>query len=144
MAPRRTGKVRVVELQVKDDLAGARADGDHHHHNKTQSNVPPVDIAEANTTAKLKRTAIDLAEKVMVIEERSIFLGDVLKMNRGTREVENFVRKQEGIRHEDVENLGRDEIERMMTRERELVARAMQNKLDDNISKGARKPSKIQ
>ena len=35
--------------------------------------------------------------------------------------------------------MGRDEIERMMTRERELVARAMQNKLDDNISKGARK-----
>ena len=39
MAPRRTGKVRVEELQVKDDLAGARADGDHHHQkNKTQSN----------------------------------------------------------------------------------------------------------
>ena len=37
MAPRRTGKVRVEGLQVKDDLAGARADGDHHHHNKTQS-----------------------------------------------------------------------------------------------------------
>ena len=44
MAPRRTGKVRVEGLQVKDDLAGARADGDHHHHNKTQSNVPNVKL----------------------------------------------------------------------------------------------------
>jgi hypothetical protein len=119
MAPTRSRKVRYQELQVTNNPAGAQADGGHHHqHPKTQSIVPPVDIAEANTTANLKRTAMALAEKVMFIEERSIFLGDVLKLNRGTREVENFVRKQEGIRHENVENLGRAEVERMLVRER--------------------------
>ena len=64
MAPRRSGKVRDQGLQVADNnLAGAHADGGHHHLNtKTQSIVPPVDIAEANTTANLKRTAIDLRD----------------------------------------------------------------------------------
>ena len=41
MAPRRAGKVQVQGLQVEDNLAGAHADGDHHHPNKTQSNGTP-------------------------------------------------------------------------------------------------------
>ena len=92
MAPRRSGKVRVHELQVDYHSAGALDDGDPHSHSriKTQSIVPPVDIPEGNTTANLKRTVMALAEKVMCIEERTTFLGEVLKMRRGTREVENF------------------------------------------------------
>ena len=69
MAPTRSRKVRCQELQVTNNPAGAQADGGHHHLNsKTQSIVPPVDIAEANTTANLKRTAMSLAEKVMFIQ----------------------------------------------------------------------------
>ena len=42
MAPRRSGKVRVQGLQVADNnLAGAHADGGHHHLNtKTQPKRP--------------------------------------------------------------------------------------------------------
>ena len=80
-----------------------------------------------------------LAEKVVVIEERTVFLGDLIKIRRGTREVERYVRKQEELRHESKENMTRDDVEEMMVRERDIVMNSMQNKLSDNISKGVRK-----
>ena len=75
----------------------------------------------------------------MVIGERTTFLGELIKIRRGTREVEGFVRKLENLRHELKENVTREEAERMIEREREIVMKAMENKLSDNISKGARK-----
>ena len=63
---------------------------------------------------------MELAEKVMVIEERSTFLGELLKIGRGTREVEGFILKQEKLRHELSENVTREEAERMVERERVL------------------------
>ena len=56
-----------------------------------------VDTLEGDTTASLRQATIDLAEKVLVIEERTLFLGDVIKLRRGTKEVENFIRRQEKI-----------------------------------------------
>ena len=82
---------------------------------------------------------MELAEKVMVIEERSTFLGELIKIGRGTREVEGFILKQEKLRHELSENVSREEAERMVEREREVVMKAMENKVTDNILKGARK-----
>ena len=59
-----------------------------------------VDTSKEDTTANLRQTTMMLAEKVLVIEERTTFLGDLLCIRRGTKEVEGFVRKQEGLRHE--------------------------------------------
>ena len=87
---------------------------------------------------------MDLAEKVLVIEERTLFLGDVIKLRRGTKEVENFIRRQEKIRHESKENVTREELKEMIERERDIVVRAMENKISDNISKGARRGRELQ
>ena len=82
---------------------------------------------------------MELAEKVMVIEERSTFLGELIKIRRGTREVEGFILKQEKLRHELKENMTREEAEMMVECEREAVMKVMENKVTDNILKGARK-----
>ena len=47
--------------------------------------------------------------------------------------MEGFVKKQENLRHELRENVTREEAERMIEREREIVKKAMENKLTDNI-----------
>ena len=62
-------------------------------------------------------------------------------IRRGTKEVDGYVRKQEGMRHESKENMTRDDVEEMMVRERDIVMNSMQNKLSDNISKGVSKGS---
>ena len=82
---------------------------------------------------------MELADKVMRIEERTIFLGEVIKVRRGTPDVESFVRKQGDIRHESTENRTWEDQEEMMLREREIVLKCMENKLSDNIANGARK-----
>ena len=82
---------------------------------------------------------MELAEKVMILEERTTFLGDLLAIRRGTREVENFVRKQEKLRHEPRENVSNSDWNKMVEREREAVMKIMENKLNDNILKGARR-----
>ena len=87
----------------------------------------------------MKLAAMKLAERVVEYEERTIFLGDLIKIKRGTREVERFVRKQEALRHEAPEMMSREDIEEMILRERDNVMDSMTNKLKDNICKGARK-----
>ena len=57
----------------------------------------------------MKRATMDLAEKVLVIGERTTFLGELIKIRWGTREVEGFVRKQENLRHERKENVTRED-----------------------------------
>ena len=63
-------------------------------------------------------------------------MGDLIKIRRGTKEVESFTKRQETIRHELKENVNREEAEEMIWRD--MVVKAMENKLTDNISKGAR------
>ena len=109
------------------------------HLNSAMSYSSTVDTLMRDTTANMKLATMELAEKVMVIEERTIFLGDLVKLRRGTKEVENYVRKQENIRHESKENRTWEEQEEMILREREIVVKSMENKLSDNIAKGARK-----
>jgi hypothetical protein len=75
----------------------------------------------------------------LIIEERTKFLGDLIKLGRGTKEVEGFIARQEKLRHESYVNVTREEAERMVEREREMVKKAMENKVTDNILKGARK-----
>ena len=109
------------------------------HLNSAMSYSNTVDTLSRDTTANMKLATMELAEKVMVIEERTIFLGDLVKMRRGTKKVENYVRKQENIRHESKENRTWEEQEEIILREREIVVKSMENKLSDNIAKGARK-----
>ena len=63
-----------------------------------------VDTLKEDTTANMMTATMELAEKVMRIEERTLFLGEVIRVGRGTPDVENFVKKQENIRHETKEN----------------------------------------
>ena len=46
-----------------------------------------------------------------MIEERTTFLGDLIKIMRGTKEVERFIVRQEMIRHELKENVTKEEAE---------------------------------
>ena len=103
------------------------------------SNSITVETSKEDTTASIKHATMNLAEQVVVIEERTVFLGDLIKIRRGTKEVEGYVRKQEGMRHESKENMTRDDVEEMMVGERDIVMNSMQNKLSDNISKGVSK-----
>ena len=70
------------------------------------------------------------------IEERTLFLGELVKIRRGTKEVENFVRKQGGLRHAKNDEVSMEESVNIEERERGIVVGAMVNKLNDNISKG--------
>ena len=60
-----------------------------------------VDTTQVDTTA-LKQKTIAMAIKVMRSEERNVFLGDLMGLRLGTREVENFISKQERLRREGV------------------------------------------
>ena len=51
----------------------------------------------------MKLATMVLAEKIVEIEERTVFFGDLIRIKRGTREVEEYVRKQEALRHESKE-----------------------------------------
>ena len=55
------------------------------HLNSAMSYSSTVDTLMRDTTAKMKLATMELAEKVMVIEERTIFLGDLVKMRRRPR-----------------------------------------------------------
>ena len=46
----------------------------------------------------MKRTTTAMAIKVMRREETSVFLGELIGLHLGTREVENFVKNQEKLR----------------------------------------------
>ena len=109
---------------------------------QTKSNVITDDTSKEDTSA-MKQAVIVLAEKVVQIEERTTFLGDLIIIKRGTREVESFVRKQEALRHEGRDKMSREDVQEMILREREAVMDLMRNKLQDNISKGIRKGKEL-
>ena len=141
MAPRRSGNGRCKQHGGRVSPAHAQNDDLYHLSSSTNNKIieVTVDTLEGDTTASLKQATMELAEKVVTIEERTTFLGDLIKVRRGTREVEKFIKNQENLRHEGVENVSKEDAENMVERERELVTKAMENKLNDNILKGARK-----
>ena len=51
------------------------------------SNEVTVETSKEDTTASMKQAVMTLAEKVVTIEERSLFLGDLISIKRGTKEV---------------------------------------------------------
>ena len=142
MAPTTPGnsRHRQRELRVAKNSEGAQAQGGPLSNNTDRNSIDvTVDTLSGDTTAKLRQTVMRLAEKVMLIEERSTFLGDLLKIKRGTREVEAFFKKQDNIRHELKENMDREDVVGMIEKEREAITATMENKLTDNILKVARK-----
>ena len=141
MGPIRPGHSLNKQPGVNHISAMAQSEGGHHHHSskpKTKSIVLTDDTSREDTSAT-KQAVIVLAEKVLLIEERTTFLGDLINIKRGTREVEGFVRKQEALRHEDKGRMSREDVQEMILREREAVMDLMRNKLQDNICKGVRK-----
>ena len=81
-----------------------------------------------------------MAIKVMRSEERNVFLGDLMGLRLGTKEVENFISKQERLRREGNDGgLGEYDSVSIMERERIMVANAMENKLTDSLVEGVRK-----
>ena len=77
MGPRTSG-ISLSPTPGDTSISGmAQAEGSPYstHTPKTQSNFPTVDTLLRDTTATLKQTTMDLAVKVLVIEERNTFLG---------------------------------------------------------------------
>ena len=143
MGPIRSGKSlnRKPGAATNSGLAQGKGGPSSQSHDKTKSNLITVETSTTveDTTASLKQASMILAEKIVVIEEKTIFLGDLIKLGRGTREVERFVRNQESIRHESRRFVDREDVEEMIMRERDIIMNSMNNKLSDNISKGIRK-----
>ena len=73
-----------------------------------------------------------MAKKVMRGEERNVFFVGLLKMEMGTKDVENFARGQADLRMSPDECVS--DKNGMMVNEREFVKNAMNNKLSDNIA----------
>ena len=93
-----------------------------------------------DTTANLKQKTVTMALKVMLCEERNIFFGEMIRAGLGTREVENFIANQEYLRRGDSDNvLGERERLTILEREREMVGKAMENKLTDSLAEGVKK-----
>ena len=92
----------------------------------------------------MKRTIIAMAVKVMRCEERNVFLGDLVRLHLGTKEVEGFVRKQERLRREKegVRGEYEDDIS-MSERERDMVGIAMENKLTSSLADGVKKTQEL-
>lgn len=77
-----------------------------------------------------------MAAKVMRREETCVFLGDLVKLSLGTKEVEGFVRKQEHLRRvKDGVCESEGDVASMRERERVLVGNAMENKLASSLEK---------
>ena len=99
-----------------------------------------VDTFKEDTTANLKQQTITMALKVMKCEERNVFIGDLIRSGMGTKEVENFISNQEYLRREEgLGGIGKKDMEDIIDRERDMVGKAMTNKLTDSLAEGVRK-----
>ena len=64
----------------------------------------------------------------------------MIKARLGTKEVENFIYNQEYLRREEGNGgLGEGDRNTILEREREMVGKAMENKLTDSLAEGVRK-----
>ena len=81
MAPRRSGTG--CSKQHRDAKVPASAQKQEEHPPDSiyhQSIEAPVDTPKGDTTAQLKHSTMELAEKVVIIEERTTFLGDLINI----------------------------------------------------------------
>ena len=65
-----------------------------------------------------------MAIKVMRSEERNVFLGDLMGLRLGTKEVENFISKQERLRREGNDG-GLGEYDSVSIMERERIMKGL-------------------
>ena len=111
---------------------------------KTSILVSTVDTPNGDTTDQLKQKTINMGIKVMKCEERNMFMGELIRMGLGTREVENFIVKQEGLRRGiDGGVLGNNDYRNILLREREMVQKAMENKLTDSLGEAVEKKNEL-
>ena len=65
---------------------------------------------------------------------------ELINAGLGTREVENYIAKQEYLRREGLEgDIGDVVQETIAGREREVVGKSMENKLTDSLAEGVKK-----
>ena len=103
-----------------------------------------VDTSKEDTTAQLKQQTITMALKVMRCEERNMFIGDLIRTGMGTKEVENFISNQEYLRREEgLGGIGERDRKDIIDRERDMVGKAMTNKLTDSLAEGVRKKTEF-
>ena len=99
-----------------------------------------VDTPNGDTTDQLKQKTLQMGIKVMKCEERNVFLGDLVGLELGTKEVENFIVKQERLRRGEGSGiLGSNSFKEILDREREMVVKAMENKLTDSLIEAVEK-----
>ena len=142
MAPSRSG--RPFPQRVKGINPGMTQGGNNfppNQHQQIQSSSTVDTSVREDTTANMKRTTIAMAIKVMKREETSVFLGELIGLNLGTREVENFVKNQEKLRYAK-DGVCMDEGS-MKERERVMVGSAMENKLASSLAKGIAKRGEL-
>ena len=97
-------------------------------------------VTTEDTTAYLRQKTVTMALKVMRCEERNIFFGDLIRTGLGTREVENFISNQEYLRRgKGTGGIGDGDKKTILEREREMVGKAMENKLIDSLAEGVEK-----
>ena len=140
MAPRRSGRPFPQGARGITTPGMAQSEEFSPPNNQQQNLSSTVDTSSReDTTASLKRTTLAMAAKVMRREETSVFLGDLVKLHLGTKEVEGFVRKQEKLRRaKDGVSERYEDDSGMRERERVLVGNAMENKLTSSLTKGVK------
>ena len=100
MGPRRPGDSAKSKPRGKFNPGMVNGKGGPRPTNIQHTNLcSTVDTSQEDTTA-LKQKTIAMAIKLMKCEERNIFLGDLMGLRLGTREVEIFISKQEKSRRE--------------------------------------------
>ena len=103
MAPSTSGRPLPHRARGKQSPGMALRESNLTLNNQQKLILPTVDTSHReDTTANLKRMTSAMAAKVMRREETCVFIGDLVKLNLGTKEVEGFVKKtgtsQEGER----------------------------------------------
>ena len=140
MGPETSGTSATIQPRgTSSDLA--EGEGDPLSNQSNNNIVTPVDTpANTEDTTALKQRTITMALKVMRSEERNIFFGELIEAGLGTKEVENFISNQEYLRREEgLGGLGIRDVQEITERERDLVGKAMANKLTDSLAECVRK-----
>ena len=140
MGPTRSGgSARQRPRDNNPEMAAVRG-GPLSLSSSTNSICSTVDTSNGDTTANLKQKTLTMALKVMRCEERNVFFGELLQAGLGTKEVENYIAKQEYLRREGLEgDIGDVVQETIAGREREVVGKSMENKLTDSLAEGVKK-----
>ena len=145
MGPRRSGKMSLHRRPGGSEHPATANGMEQSPSIKTTSNlVSTVDTPNGDTTDQLKQKTSHMEIKVMRCEERNVFIGELIKLGLGTKEVENFIVKQERLRRGTGGGiLGDNDFREILLREREMVDNAMKNKLTDSLVEAVEKKMEL-